>query len=95
MNLNEMRELKNIVNHLCDNPDLLDNCVKMANYDLEIKIHNARISAIHGNTNDCNITDAKCAMYIHDLLLAIKLYMEDENDATITIDNSMYPNATL
>lgn len=88
-----MRELKNVVERLASDSSLLELCMKVSRENLDMKVHNAGISAIHGNYESKDISEAKASVYISDLVHAIQCFVEDGNDSTFTIGNSMYPNA--
>lgn len=93
VDLNKMRELKNVVTELVNNPQLAEMCYRLSNESMEMYIHNAGICAIYGETDSKEIQKAKTAMYLKDLIHAITCYIEDGNGSTFTIGNSRYPNA--
>lgn len=88
-----MRELKNVVVRWANNPSLLELCMKVSRENLDMKVHNAGMYAIRGNYGDRDILEAKASVYISDLVHAIQCFVEDGNDSTFTIGNSMYPDA--
>ena len=92
-NLNEMRELKNVVSHIMSDCDLAEEIYEFSSKQLEYKLHNAGLSAIRGINDDRDIRDARAAQYIHDLVQAITFFMEDGNEVSFTLGNSLYPNA--
>ena len=92
-NLNEMRELKNIVDHIISDPELAKDIMSEANKLLDMKLHNAGLDAIRGNYNSKDIQEARAAYYLQDLIHAVIIYMEDGNSSTITMNDELYPNA--
>lgn len=93
VDLNKMRELKNVVTELVNNPQLAEMCYRLSDKDMQMHIHNAGISAIYGKMDSDDIHKARAAMYLNDLIHAITCYIEDGNDSTFTIGNSLYPKA--
>lgn len=94
-NLNDMRELKNVVNQIMSDKNLALEVYKEARELFEMKLHNAGLDAIRGNYNSTSINEARAARYLEDLIHAIIMYMEDGNDACFTSDKSLYPDAEL
>lgn len=92
-NLNEMRELKNVVSQLMDNPEIAEACYKIANRNSDTYIHNIGVSAINNSISHKELQEAKAARYLLDLAHAICCYIEDGNDSTFTIGSGLYPNA--
>lgn len=94
MNINEMRELKNVVEHIMANPDLAEQIYEIANEMFRYKINNAGIDAIDGEYESKAIKEARASLYLYDLIHSITMYMEDGNDSSITMNSKRYPNAT-
>jgi len=92
-NLNEMRELKNVVEQIMSDKDLAKEIYNEADKLLEMKLHNAGLSAVRGNYNSKDIQEARAAYYLQDLIHAVIIYMEDGNSSTITMNDELYPNA--
>ena len=94
-NLNEMRELKNVVSQLMSESDsFINEAVNIARDESNMYIHNLGNSAVvTGSLNVSEYNKAKASRYIYDLIHAISSYKEDGNSATFTINNPMYPDA--
>lgn len=94
-NINEMRELKNVVNQLMSESDsFINEVVKIAREESNMYIHNLGNSVVvTGSLNNMEYNKAKASRYIYDLIHAINSYKEDGNSVTFTINNPMYPNA--
>ena len=93
MNLNNMRELKNVVERLTSDLTMLDLCEKESRNTLDIRLHNIGVKAVNDRLDAQSISEANAAMYMHDLIIAIQSYIEEENSSTFTIGSSRYPNA--
>ena len=95
MNLNNMRELKNVVERLTSDLTMLDLCEKESRKTLDTRLHNIGVEAVNGRLDIQSISEANAAMYMHDLIIAIQSYIEEGNSSTITIGSSRYPNAEI
>ena len=93
VNLNEMRELKNVVAQIMSDKELAQSIQAEADKLMDIKLHNAGLDAISGEYDTANIRSAKAAYYLSGLISSIVFYMEDGNDFIITMNDSLYPNA--
>ena len=93
MNLNNMRELKNVVERLASDLSMLSLCEKEARRNLDIKLHNVGIDVVNSRLNISSIQETNAAVYVHDLICAIQSYVEDGNSSTFTIGSGRYPNA--
>lgn len=95
IDLNDMKELKVVVSHLMNNPEILKECKKETQESLNIVLHAAGMDAICGKTIDNSnyIVKGVAISYIDSLVYAISLYMEDGNDIRFTNNHALFPHA--
>lgn len=94
VDLNDMKELKIVVEQLISDDEMLNLAIKLANKQDNMYIHNLGNRTLYSSSIDENqLKEAKAARYTLDLLHAISLYKENENDVTFTKNNSMYPSS--
>lgn len=96
LTLDQMRELRNVVNMLANNPEILEAARYSANEQKDILINNLGIHVAHSGINNVSekeVIQARGAIAMVDLLDAISLYLEDGNATSFTIGSSMYPDA--
>ena len=76
VDLNNMRELRNVVEELLQNLSMVCECVDIVNETCHIALNNAGVAAVNGDFSNPSIKKARAVMFITDLIYSIQLYLE-------------------